>query len=120
MSVVDHPIWRKISGYLKIDICEDSPGGILDPRIRIGFVDLPDELSMEAQFVEIRCVECQRPNHPLRRRKGDPHSRLYYAPACLMAIRIECSRGPAVRLEYEAFRDIGKRLALDPRQLSMF
>jgi hypothetical protein len=119
VSVTNHEIWRKISGYLKVDIY-DRDGGHADPRIRIGFVDLPDELSLAAQWIEIGCVECARPVHPLRRREGDPNSRLYYAPCCLIAVRIACSRGPAVRREYDAFKDIAKRVSMDPRQLSMF
>ncbi len=109
----------RLSGYLKVDIY-DRDGGHDDPRIRIGFVDLPAELSLEAQWVEIPCVECKRPIHPLRRREGDPQTRLYYAPCCLIAVRIACSRSGAVRREYDAFKDIGKRIAADPRQLSMF
>ncbi len=119
MSITTHELWPRLSTYLKVDIY-DRDGGHDHPRIRIGFVDLPEALSVEAQFAEIPCVECKRPIHPLRRREGDPNSRLYYAPCCLIAVRIACSRSGAVRVEYEAFKEIGARALVDPRQLSMF
>ncbi len=106
MSITHDPIWDRIKGYLLLDRY-DKDGGHEDPRIRIGFVDLPQRLSQEAQFVRMPCVACGRPIHPLRRREGDGWDRLYYAPACPVTTRPACSRGAAAHAEYERFKGLG-------------
>lgn len=117
MSIVFDPIWPRIASYLLVDYY-DKDGGHDDPRIRIGFVDLPQRLSEEAQFVRMRCVACGRPIHPLRRREGDGWDRLYYAPACPVTTRPACSRGAAASAEYERFKELNATRP-DP-QLSLF
>lgn len=120
VSLIFHPIWPKLREHLHIVECAQD-GGVDDPRIRIEFLDLPERFMHELVTIEIPCVACERPNHPLRRREGDAWDmgRLYYAPACPIAIRTACSRGRAAELEYERFKGI----TLDtrpPAQLALF
>jgi hypothetical protein len=115
VSIVNEPIWSRIQEYLHV-VEYDRDGGHNDPRIRIEFLDVPESLAREAVFVQMACVTCGRPNHPLRRREGDGWDRIYYAPSCPIAIRVSCSRGRAAELEYERFKGITpaptKQLAL--------
>lgn len=107
VSIVHESIWGRISQYLHIVECARD-GGVDEPRIRIEFLHLPESLMRELVRYEMPCVACERPNHPLRRREGDAWDmgRLYYAPACPIAVRIACSRGRAAELEYERFKGI--------------
>jgi len=116
-SIVFLPIWDRLRQYLKIDIY-DKDGGHVDPRIRIGFDDLPEAFGRELAFVEMPCVSCGRPNHPLRRREGDDWTRLFYAPTCPLAVRIACSRTRAAELEYCRFKGIDTHR--ETPQLEMF
>lgn len=116
-SLVFLPVWETVKKYLVVDIY-DRDGGHEDPRIRIGFDDLPERLGRSLVFLEMPCVACGRPIHPLRRREGDPWSRLFYAPTCPIAVRINCSRTRSAELEYERFKGI--RVERDTRQLVMF
>jgi hypothetical protein len=77
--------------------------GHKEPRIRIGFVDLPESWARELVMYEMPCVACGRPNHPLRKRVGDDWSRLFYAPSCELSKRYSCSRTRAAALEYQRF-----------------
>lgn len=104
-SIVFLPVWKKIESYLLIDIY-DRDGGHVDPRIRIGFVGMPEQLGRDVAFATMPCVACGRPNHPLRRREGDDWSRLYYAPTCALAVRVACSRSRSAELEYERFKSL--------------
>lgn len=104
-SIVFHPVWPRLEAHLVIDIY-DRDGGHEDPRIRIGFDDLPEAFGRELAFITMGCVACGRPIHPLRRRQGDEWTRLFYAPTCPLAVRIACSRTRAAELEYERFRGI--------------
>lgn len=118
VSIVHEPIWPTISPFLHV-VEYDRDGGHRDPRIRIDFLHVPEALARELVMYTMRCVHCGRPNHPLRRREGDDWDRLYYAPACALAIRVACSRGRAVELEYERFKALG----MAPRataQLALF
>lgn len=117
VSIVHEPIWKKLEPYLVVDIY-DKDGGHEDPRIRIGFDDLPEALGRELAFFVMPCVTCQRPNHPLRRREGDEWTRLYYAPCCPLSVRVACSRGRAAHLEYERFK--GVKAARPDVQLALF
>ena len=117
-SIVFHPVWDRLQTFLVIDIY-DKDGGHQDPRIRIGFDDLPERFGRELAFLTMPCVSCGRPIHPLRRRDGDGFDRLYYAPTCELRVRISCSRTRAAELEYERF----KGLRSNPRptaQLELF
>jgi len=105
ISIVFHPIWKRLEPYLLVDVY-DKDGGHDDPRIRIGFPDLPENFGRELVFLEMPCVTCRRPNHPLRRREGDGFDRLYYAPTCPLTVRMACSRSRAAELEYERFKGI--------------
>lgn len=105
-SIVFEPVWSRLKSYLLVDVY-DRDGGHSDPRIRIGFVNLPEQYGRELEMYVMRCVHCQRPNHPLRRREGDGFDRLYYAPTCPVAVRVACSRGRAAELEYERFKSLG-------------
>ncbi len=105
ISVVHLPVWETIRKHLVVDVY-DKDGGHKDPRIRIGFDDLPETLGRELVALEMPCVACGRPTHPLRRREGDPWTRLFYSPTCLLAVRIACSRSRAAHLEYERFKGI--------------
>ena len=119
ISIRFMPIWDKIESYLHVVECARD-GGIDEPRIRIEFLGLPETLMRELVCIEMPCVACERPNHPLRRREGDAWDmgRLYYAPACPIAVRVACSRGRAAELEYERFKGIVVTRP-DP-QLSLF
>lgn len=118
LSIIHEPIWPRLEPYLHVVQCAKD-GGLDEPRIRIEFLHLPERLAREVVMYLMPCVHCQRPNHPLRRREGDDWDRLYYAPACPLAIRVACSRGRAAELEYERFKGV----AAGPRptaQLSLF
>jgi len=117
-SIVFLPAWEKIKGYLVVDIY-DKDGGHKDPRIRIGFDDLPEAMGRELSFLEMPCVSCQRPIHPLRRRVTDDFTRLFYAPTCPVTVRIACSRTRSAELEYQRFKGLQVRMEPD-RQLSLF
>ena len=103
ISIIFTPHWERLAKHLKIDHY-DKDGGHVDPRIRIGFVELPEAWAKELVMFTMPCVACQRPSHPLRRREGDPWERLFYAPTCPLASRIACSRSRAAELEYERFK----------------
>ena len=118
-SLIYTPIWSRLEPHLVVDVY-DKDGGHKDPRIRIGFDDLPEAWSRELVFFEMPCVSCLRPNHPLRRRIDDPWSRLYYAPACPVHVNIACSRTRAAELEYERFKAIGSGAARPAVQLALF
>lgn len=112
VSLVFEPIWEEISTHLHVVECAPD-GGHEDPRIRIEFLGLSERQMRELVRLEMPCVHCERPNHPLRRREGDAWDmgRLYYAPACPITVRIACSRGRAAELEYERFKSfVGKSL----------
>ena len=98
-----HEIWPRLKPYLFV-IPYDKQGGHEDPRVRIEFRDLPDHLSFHAQHLPMPCVTCKRPCFPLRRREGDGHDRLYYAPACPVGVRAACSRSAPAHEEYERFK----------------
>lgn len=108
-SILFEPVWARLAPYLHVVECAKD-GGLDEPRIRIEFLRVPETLARELVMYEMRCVHCQRPNHPLRRRQGDDWNRLYYAPACPITTRIRCSRGRAAELEYERFKGmVGQR-----------
>jgi hypothetical protein len=116
ISIIFEPLWERLEPYLHIVECAKD-GGLDEPRIRIEFLHLPEKLARECVMYRMPCVACQRPNHPLRHREGDDWTRLYYAPACALAIRLRCSRGRAAELEYERFKGLGPR---PTPQLSLF
>lgn len=118
-SIIFAPVWRELEPYLVVDVY-DRDGGHENPRIRIGFADLPDRLGRRLQMFEMPCVTCQRPIHPLRRRKGDGFDRLYYAPTCALTTRVECSRSRAAELEYERFKGIKDGGTRQTSQLQLF
>lgn len=105
ISIVFTDIWPKIKPYLHIDHYARDRGHH-EPRIRIGFVALPEAMGRELTFFEMPCVSCQRPIHPLRRRVTDDFTRLYYAPCCPVAVRAACSRSRAAALEYQRFMGV--------------
>ena len=115
--MVFHELWPRLEPYLFV-IPYDKDGGHEDPRIRIELRDLPDRLSQEAQFASMACVACARPIHFLRRREGDGLDRLYYAPACSIAVRVSCSRTAAAAAEYDRFKAFPARPTTT--QLSLF
>lgn len=120
-SITFYPdVWDRIASFLVIDIY-DKDGGHKDPRIRIGFDDLPEALGRELAFFEMPCVACGRPIKPLRRREGDEWTRLFYAPTCPITVRVACSRTRAAELEYERFKGLdASQVASAQRQLSLF
>lgn len=117
ISLVFLPEWKRLEPYLLIDRYSRD-GSAIDPRIRIGFVDLPEPLGQEMSFVTMPCVTCGAANHPLRKRVGDTYSRLYYAPACPVAVRPACSKGRAAMLEYQRF--MGATRSVVVPQLALF
>ena len=117
-SIVFHEVWEKLKLHLHIDEYARDRGHV-EPRIRIGFVDLAEKFSRELTFIEMPCVSCQRPIHPLRRRVGDDWDRLYYAPCCPVATRPACSRSRAAMLEYQRFAGI-EVAKVNRAQLSLF
>ena len=104
-SIIFEPVWAKVRPYLHV-VEYDRDGGHENPRIRIDFLNMPEKLAREVVMVTMRCVHCQRPIHPLRRREGDDWDRLFYAPTCLITVRVACSRGRAAELEYERFKGL--------------
>jgi len=117
MSILEHEIWPRIRSYLHV-VEYDKDGGHQDPRVRIEFLGIPDQLSIAAQFCQMACVGCGRAINPLRRREGDGHDRLYYAPTCQIGVRIACSRSGAAAAEYERFKACA---SLKPnQQLALF
>ena len=80
-------------------------------------MDLPEPLGQLMSFVTMPCVACGAANHPLRKRVGDTYSRLYYAPACPVAVRPACSKGRAAMLEYQRF--MGERHDRPNSQLAL-
>jgi hypothetical protein len=118
VSLIFHPIWPRIREYLHVVECAEDGG--VDTRIRIEFLDVPERLARECVMIEMPCVACERPNHPLRRRKTDYWDRIYYAPACALMIDIACSRGRAAELEYERFKGTQIEHAMSHRQLALF
>jgi hypothetical protein len=117
-SIIFEPVWAKIEPYLHV-VEYDRDGGHEDPRIRIEFLDVPEKLSRELVMATMRCVHCQRPIHPLRRRDGDDWDRLFYAPTCPITVRMSCSRGRAAELEYERFKGL-KHHTRPSAQLALF
>ncbi len=119
-SIVFTPAWAQLEPFLHVVECAQD-GGLHEARIRIEFLDLPEQLARELVMFEMPCVDCGRPNHPLRRRQGDHWDRLYYAPTCPITVRMRCSRGRAAELEYERFKGIlSSRLPRPGAQLSLF
>ncbi|HEY4266692.1 MAG TPA: hypothetical protein VGM94_00740 [Galbitalea sp.] len=118
MSVVNIPVWLKLSVYLHVEKY-DRDGGHDDPRIRIEFRDVPEPLMHEAMFAQMPCVACGRPINPLRRREGDIN-RLYYACCCPVTVRVKCSRGAAAAAEYDTFKERWAVILKDPKQLTLF
>jgi hypothetical protein len=119
MSILSHAMWPRLRDYLIVEK-DGSYDGDPEARVRIELRDLPTQLSQEAQFIQMACVDCLRPIYPLRRRQGDPWSRLYYAPTCALTARMRCARGPAARAEYDRFRALGRVLEAQARQLPLF
>ncbi len=118
-SLVFEPVWGTVEPYLHV-VDYDRDGGHANPRIRIEFLNVPESLARELVMVEMPCVSCQRPIHPLRRREGDEWNRLFYAPTCLIAVRVSCSRGRAAELEYERFKGLAMHRTKPTVQLSLF
>ena len=120
ISLVFLAEWPLLKPYLVIDEY-DRDGSADDPRIRIGFDNMPLELGRTMSFVSMPCVACGTANHPLRVRVGDDTSRLYYAPCCPVAVRPACSKGRAATLEYERFKGLAAMGAARPgNQLTLF
>lgn len=119
VSLVFLPIWSQLKPYLKIENCVRDGGSVEDPRIRIGFENLPEALGRQATHITMPCVACLRAIQPLRRREGDLFTRLYYACSCPVGVRKECSKGRAAMLEYERFKGITVDESHAP-QLSLF
>jgi len=116
VSLIFLPPWKRLKEYLHVVECARD-GGIDEPRIRIDFLGVPDRLSRELVMVQMPCVACERPIHPLRRRIGDGWDRLFYAPTCPLTVNLACSRSRAAELEYERFKGV----KIEPsRQLEMF
>lgn len=119
-SLIFHPSWERLQQHLHV-VEYDKDGGHKEPRIRIDFLGLPEKWSRELVMLEMMCVACQRPIHPLRRRLGDDWDRLYYAPACPLEKRAGCSRSRAAALEYERFKGISDKVVPRPTgQMEMF
>ena len=119
ISIIFEPVWSKVEPYLHVVECARD-GGLDEPRIRIEFLDVPEQLARELVMHRMPCVACQCPNHPLRHRIGDLWDRLYYAPTCPLTTRMACSRGRAAELEYERFKGIAGGPPRLVAQLSLF
>ena len=115
-SIVFLPVWERLESHLHIDRYARDRGHA-EPRIRIGFVDLPEPFARELVQIEMPCVACARPIHPLRRRVGDDWNRLFYSPTCELSKRYACSRGRAAALEYQRF--MGRQTARATQQLDL-
>lgn len=119
-SIIYHPVWKDLEAYLHV-VEYDKDGGHKEPRIRIDFLGMTERWSRHLVLIEMLCVSCQRPIHPLRRREGDGWDRLYYACACPLEKNKGCSRSRAAALEYERFKGIAAKLPPRPTaQLDLF
>lgn len=118
VSLTLHPIWERLQPYLHIEVAPRDGGSLEDPRIRIGFSDLPEAFGRELVEITLPCVSCLRPIHPLRRREGDGFDRLYLAVCCPVGVRSKCSKTRAAMLEYQRYKALpsGKQ---PPSQLSL-
>ena len=119
ISIIHEPVWKRIEPFLHIVECAQD-GGLDEPRIRIEFLRLPEQVARELVMYSMPCVACQRPNHPLRRRVGDDWDRLFYAPTCPITVRMSCSRTRAAELEYDRFKGIAIGRIPNAAQLSLF
>lgn len=120
ISIIFLEAWPRLQPYLVIDEY-NRDGSAEDPRIRIGFDNMPIEFGHEMSFISMPCVACGAANHPLRQRVGDGLDRLYYAPCCPVAVRPACSKGRAATLEYERFKGLASAGAARPgNQLTLF
>ncbi len=102
MSIVFHPLWPKLHRYFRVEVY-DKDGGHRQPRIRIELTKMPEKLREKALALQMPCVACGQPMHPIRAR-GD--GALYYAAACPLDVNIGCSRGKAAKLEYNRIRAV--------------
>lgn len=102
-SIIHEPIWAKLEPYLHLVEHGD--------QVRIDFLDVPEHLAHQLVMITMPCVNCRRPNHPLRRREGDEWTRLFYAPTCPLRVRMGCSRSRAAWLEYQRFLGLKREAA---------
>jgi len=115
-SIIFEPVWKRLEDHLHIvEYARDR--GVVEPRIRIEFLDMTESVARELVFFEMPCVACGRPNHPLRRREGDGWDRIYYAPTCALHVRTSCSRSRAAALEYQRF--LGIKGTIPSKQLAL-
>ena len=80
--------------------------------MNVDFLQLPDDLRKLALQVEVNCVACGRPIHPLRARAKSERSRighsvtehrLFYAPTCPTDVNPGCARTHEARSHKIAF-----------------
>lgn len=98
MRLTEHPLWPLIRPYIRIETY-DRDGGHAHPRHRIE-IDAPPDSDAVLLAVEVHCVCCRRPIHPIRQRNGGRKG-LYVAVTCDLGRTLGCARSVAARHEYE-------------------
>lgn len=106
-ALASHPLWKKLKPYLRIEKYAPD-GGHRNPRIRIEWKPMPEDLREAAIKAYMPCVACGSPIWFIRERRpakrGNNVGHLYYAPCCPLILNVGCSRGNAARAEYLAVR----------------
>jgi len=105
VSIMKHPEWPVIRGYLRIEYY-DRDGGHAHPRHRIEVrSSIPSQLREKFLKLTCDCVACAAPIHPIRNRikggRATHAGHLYLAVACPLDVKIGCSRGNAANAEYD-------------------
>lgn len=103
-SIRHHELWPSLLPFVRVEQAEGS-------RFRLEVRDAPVELAKLALEMEVQCADCGRTIKPVRPRKAPGNKRseftgkgLYLALACPLSVNVGCSRGHAVRDEYQAVK----------------
>jgi len=109
MSIHKTPLWAELKKFVVIQIY--GRDGHPNPRFRINFRPMPQDLLVKALALTIPCAACGDPVHPVRIGKGFG---LYYAGSCPLTKNIACSRSGKVSAEYIAIKAEVDCLAAEP------
>ncbi len=109
-SIRHHPLWTELLPYVKVEYASKESNGRLE-RFRLELRNLPQDLAGQALGMQVCCADCGKLISPVRSRKAPENKRsetighgLYLAASCPLAVNTGCSRGTAVREEYQAIR----------------
>ena len=92
-----------LGNYLRVETY-DRDGGHKHPRKRIE-VETPADPVLRARFlaIEMPCVHCGAPIHPVRARNG--WKTLFLAVTCPLDVTVSCARSNDARDAYVALTD---------------